>query len=166
MAIQEVISVLERLVEAHEQLIALSKSKRESIMSNDVDQLSKTMKQENKLIQTLLDLERERIAASARVLEESGIQAGGSVTLRQVMSGVSDHKQSLLLAELEDRLRVQLKELRASNDLNQQLIQHSIDFINLSIELIVPQHDDSYIYRNPSAYSQDNSGAGIYNKRV
>ncbi|WP_239615865.1 flagellar protein FlgN [Cohnella mopanensis] len=166
MAVDKVITVLEQLVEVHEQLIEIATEKRQGIMANDLDVLNRTIKSESKCIQRLSVLDRDRLAASAQLLNENGVKPQGGITLRQLYGVVFDPEQRSRLANLELQLKGHLNELRQRNELNQQLLRQSIDFVQFSIELIVPQADDSYIYKNPTGYSPDSSQAGIYNKRV
>lgn len=166
MAVNKVITVLEQLIEVHTQLIGIAKDKREAIMANDIDIINKTIKAESKWIQRLTELNQERMTVSLQLLKENGVKPQEGVTLRKLYGVIFNPEQRAQLSNLELQLKEQLNELRQRNELNQQLLQQSIDFVQFSIDLIVPQADDSYIYRNPAGYSQDSAKAGFYNKRV
>lgn len=166
MTVNKVITVLEQLTEAHLQLNEIAKDKREAIMTNDLDVLTKTMKSESKWIQRITELNQERIAVSVQLLQENGVKSQGDVTLRQLFGVVYSPEQRARLSDQELQLKEQLNDLRKRNELNQQLLQQSIDFVKFSIDLIVPQVDDSYIYRNPASNSNGSTKTGIYNKRV
>jgi flagellar biosynthesis/type III secretory pathway chaperone len=166
MAVNNVITVLEQLTEAHVQLNDIAKDKRAAIMANDLDVLTKTMKAESKWIKRITELDQARIDVSIRLLEENGVKSQRNVTLHQLFGVVYNLEQRAKLSNLERQLKEQLNELRQRNELNQQLLQQSIDFVQFSIEIIVPQPDESYIYRNPAEHKPGSSKSGMYNKKV
>lgn len=166
MAVDQVIEALEQLAEVHERLIELAHTKKAAIMANDIEALSRTTAAEAKCIARITELDRQREEGTVRALAEQGMSVGGEVTISRLYGVVFNPGQRTRLQQAEARLRERLDELKRLNGLNQQLLQQSIDFVQFSIELLTPQPDDDYIYRNPAAQGRDYMRAGFYNQKV
>jgi flagellar biosynthesis/type III secretory pathway chaperone len=166
LAVDRVIEVLEQLAEVHEQLIECAETKKAAIIANDIDALSRVTASESRLIARIAELDRQRHERSVQVFSDHGFNTSEGVTLNRLYGVVFNPDQRARLQQAEARLRERLERLRQLNDLNQQLLKMSIDYVNFSIEVLSPQRDDDYIYRNPAAHSRDYMRGGLYNTKV
>lgn len=68
MAIQDVISSMERLIELHTIMVSISEHKKHLIIKNQVEELSKLLTQETRGIKMIDEEERRRLEAVTRFL--------------------------------------------------------------------------------------------------
>ncbi|MCL7746741.1 flagellar protein FlgN [Halalkalibacter alkaliphilus] len=140
MSLNAVIQLIERLIEIHEKLYSMAKKKVEPIKKGDMPVLGALVREESKLIRMLQTTELMRGKVVRTFLLEKG-EVKEDATISDVMKLASaDEKKKL--DELQKKLRAQVKMLKEQNDLNQELIEESLRFVNLSLDLIVPHKED------------------------
>lgn len=147
---QALFDVLGRLKEMHRELYRLAMEKKDVLIHNDIDALQRITRQEQKWIKQVEEAEAERAAIVQSILKERGITLG-EPTLSDLVQTVTDpaHKQKLQ-QEREELLGI-VSELRQANQLNQQLLEQSLSFVQMSLDLLTGSPEDDYFYRNPSS---------------
>lgn len=148
MPVQTLIVALEKLTELHEELSALADRKREALVRNVVDEVSAIVNRETKLARAVEELLREQAEATSAFFRSKGFQPTRAVTVTELSRMVTDLAQKEALLAARDRLTAVIDVLKKKNDLNQQLIEQSLAFINYSIDLVAGP-DDELMYRNP-----------------
>lgn len=166
MTVSKVVETLNRLAEAHESLLQTGLEKKRAIIDKDLDTLMRIMRLETKLVKEITTLDLERVVASRRLMLEKGVKNRINTTYRQLMGVVFVPEERLQLQTVHERLERTLKELKQLNDLNQSLLNQSLDFIQFSIELFVSPEDESYTYKHPSTISSDSNRFGLYNTKA
>ncbi|MFF2889978.1 flagellar protein FlgN [Paenibacillus sp. NPDC057967] len=152
MTIQHIADNLNQLSERHEQLIESGLKKKQAIISKDLDTLMRIMRNESKLIKEISLLDDERASLSRKLMIEKGVKHRFNMSFKQLMSIVFNVDDRLLMQGVHRRLEEALIELRRINEINQALLNQSLDFIQFSIELFISPEDESYTYKRPTDY--------------
>ncbi|WP_100333209.1 flagellar protein FlgN [Bacillus alkalisoli] len=125
MSIQNITILLEKILTLHQRLLEQAVSKTELIKSGNPDELQSLLKEEQKLVQAIGQLEIERLKLMPN--------ADGTITtLIESTSGSDTNK----LAQLKEELTTIVLQLKEQNELNQQLLQQSLQFINVTMNTL------------------------------
>lgn len=129
----KLIMAMEKQLEIYTEVLAIAKSKRQVIIDNEIKALEKLTVKEQGLTLSLLKLEDIRQTIIDAFLKEKGI--GEVKDLRELMLYLEpeDQRRAELLRQ---RLVGTLAELKSHNDLNGQLIQQSLEFIEFNQNLM------------------------------
>ncbi|MCL1925122.1 MAG: flagellar protein FlgN [Defluviitaleaceae bacterium] len=118
-----------------EELLILSKAKRDLIVNNDIENLQSMTAAESAIVakNQKLDKTREDITADiATVLAEDAKE----LTITKIAELINDDKDKESLTKARDELDGILKDLKRQNDQNHELINVSLDFIEFSMNVI------------------------------
>jgi len=130
MDVQGIIDILAKQTRIYEKLFQLAKEKTEAIKVNDIDALNRITEQEQVHVAELQRLESERAGQM-----EKAAGGGGSLTLSELLQK-ADEKD--LLQKTAEELSGVLKKLKEVNELNQELLYQSLQFIHFSLSLVRP----------------------------
>lgn len=161
---QQLIETLEKLLILHKSLHQLAKQKTEVLKTGDTDALHNLLKEEKKHILAIQKFETERQKVSKEFLEKIG---GGDIQSLTISSciEVAEASEKEKLIELSSDLQAQLKDLKERNELNQLLLKQSLQFVNMSLDLLMPEID-TYNYERPGQAYQNNGGRSIFNSKA
>ncbi|MBB5173763.1 flagellar protein FlgN [Texcoconibacillus texcoconensis] len=148
MSIYELKSTLTSMVTVHESLLTIAKEKQTVVTNGDMPSLEALMKKETTHIHGLRKLEEKRQQATYAILAEEGL-VKENVTLTELMTILPPDEQDELHA-LQKQLTDIITPLQQQNELNQQLIEESLRFVNLSLDMVRPETD-------PGNYSRPNA---------
>ncbi len=127
---QALISLLERDNNLVEQLLALGEQKQLSI--NQGSKVATIAQQEQTLIDQLQQVESQR--------EELFDVIAPGLTLTEWLAQQSDAN----ISSLTDTLRENLAKLQSLNEINKQLLQESLAFVQFSLNLLVDDTPSTY----------------------
>ncbi|MEX2103862.1 MAG: flagellar protein FlgN, partial [Bacilli bacterium] len=147
--VELITNVFNELVEAHHSLHQLSEKKKDAIIKGNIDGLSEVVREEGKVVRQIGKLEVERIHSVSQYLQSIGISTEG-VTMNdlvKLLPSVDDKKK---LQELQGDLTDVIMKLQKANDLNQELLQQSLNFVNHSLDLFTETEPDQGTYGNPN----------------
>lgn len=162
MSLEKMIRSLEKLIEHQEGLNNVAVEKTDIIIKNDLEALQTILKQENKHIQIIQKLEAEIFKLSKEILGENGT-VEANPTLSAVIECVPDEQRECL-HELKERLAVKVLTLQQRNQMNQDLLEQSLQFINLSLDLLIPDMD-SFNY-NPTVQDEQKETHSIFDSKA
>ncbi|MBM7690884.1 flagellar biosynthesis/type III secretory pathway chaperone [Peribacillus deserti] len=146
MSAQNIITAMEKLVKLHKSLYDLAEKKTQIIKTGDMDALNKIMIDEQKHVKAIGMIERER---EQSVLEF--LQRNNSAELVPNLSsciGLAEDSEKETLNDLKQSLVESVLKLKVANYLNQQLIYQSLQFINLSLDMVRPS-PKAFNYEKP-----------------
>ena len=127
---------MEKLLKLHKSLYELAQKKTDIVKNADMDALNQTLKDEQAHIAAINILENDR-QKIARAL----VPGTEKPTMDDCLNMVDDDSREAL-----DHLRTELvdviSQIRQRNDLNQEMIYQSLQFVNLSLNLVAPQPED------------------------
>ncbi|WP_227394294.1 flagellar protein FlgN [Jeotgalibacillus aurantiacus] len=112
-------SLLEQLIELHQSLLDLALEKTVIIKSGDLQELQRIIKEEQKYIYSIQTIEKKR---------------------QQILTMPAD------IEETKSKLLSVILDLKAVNELNQELLEQSMQFVTLNLDLLMPQ-PDSFNYK-------------------
>ncbi len=146
------IQPLAKLLKLHRSLADLADRKTDIIKKGDMEALNLLVKEEAKAVQAIksADAEREQAAAA--------FSAGENLSLNDIL-GRASGKEREQLEGLHAALSETLHMLKLKNDLNQELVQSSLDYVHLSLDLLRPQPEQT-VYGRPDGKPQQNSQSG------
>lgn len=137
MSMKSIIEKLDKLTGIHQQLIQLSKGKTDLIKEGHVEKLQGHLVKERKLVQQLEKAENER----KKVVDEWFLENGHSLheaTVTNMLEKIQVESEKEALEEHAVQLAEAIVQLKQQEQLNMELIQQSMQFVQLSIDLLSP----------------------------
>lgn len=128
---------MQRLVELHERLLEVSKSKTEEIKHGDLDELSKLLIQERKQIQLISQKETERHEMVKAVFDEKQV-TDKEHTMTNLLTFVEEGNEKEQLEKVMSTLIDVIVLLRDVEKLNYDLMVQSMQFVQLSLDMLQP----------------------------
>jgi flagellar biosynthesis/type III secretory pathway chaperone len=164
--VQQLIAALEKQRAFHEELVDLAERKREALIRNGVDEVSAIVNRETKLMRAVEELLRQQSDATNAFFRAKGFQPTRAITVTELARMVTDPEEKESLQSARDRLSEAVAVLKQKNELNQQLLEHSLAFINYTIDLIAGP-EEGPTYSNP-AQQQGKTGkrSGYFDSRA
>lgn len=162
MPLEKMIRSLEKLIEHQEGLNEIAVEKTDIIIRNDLEALQTILKQENKHIQIIQKLEAEIFKLCIEISEKNGT-IDANFTLSTVIEYFPDEHQECLY-ELKERLAAQVLTLQQRNQMNQDLLEQSLQFINVSLDLLIPDME-SFNY-NPTVQDEQKEIHSLFDSKA
>jgi len=128
---------MKHLVVLHEDLIQLSNKKTEEIKQGDMEQLSKTLMDERKQIQAITQTEEKRQA----LVEDLFMKVNPDVeekTVTTLLAHIDNDEYKQQLEDVVALLIDAIVQLRQVEQLNQELMAQSMQFVQLSLDMLQP----------------------------
>ncbi|WP_102692935.1 flagellar protein FlgN [Rummeliibacillus pycnus] len=141
MSIDPLLSIMDKLEKMHKSLLKLSYHKTELIKVGDMDGLDQMLKDEQAHIAAISQLEQQRQKMVTDYLGAKGIAPSGLATVADVMEAADELQEKEKLEEVRKRLMLVIDRLKNQNDLNQKMIFQSLQFVNMTLDLLRPQPD-------------------------
>ena len=138
-----IIKELDKLIQLHRNLSELALKKTETIKCNDIETLNKLLQSEQKYIKAIDQIEKARQTEVEKLLQTKDIEEEN--LFQELLSIVSTSEKARLIEQREQLLQV-IHELKELNQLNQQLIYHSLQYINISFDMLRPQRQEDFNY--------------------
>ncbi len=129
------IGILTREKECCEALLAQSHKKKEALVQNDVAAIEAITSVELDLIQSMTDVEQERLAQTRRIAENLGIAE--ELTIHKMIE-LSDGAEAAQLKKLRDDLSSILEEQLRLNELNNSMIEAQLTYIDYMLNATTP----------------------------
>lgn len=133
-----IIVTLRTLIKLYTHLLQVSKQKTEAIKDYQLEPLEELLVTERKLIQQIEKAESKRYQAVEAWFdsnESSGTKRTITVMLEKL---AADDSIKTELERLSTQLRDLLTELKKQEELNQQLLAQSLQFVHLSLNMMNP----------------------------
>ncbi|MBB6453630.1 flagellar biosynthesis/type III secretory pathway chaperone [Salirhabdus euzebyi] len=137
MATQEIITVMTKLHSLHESLLTISKEKTVHLKSGDTTAFQATFVNERKHVQAIGQLEDKRQALTKQWFTQQGVQDANQ-TVSEMLSLISDSNEKEQLMKVYEQLVITIAELKQQEQLNRELTEQSLQFVELSLELLQP----------------------------
>ena len=159
MSAQHIIVALEKLVKLHKSFNRLALKKTEILKAGDTEALTALLMEEQKHMKAIAQTEQERVAATAALLPNQEQPATISTVIE-----FTNLAEATILEGLKEELTAEVERLKERNLLNQQLIYQSLQFINLSLNMVRPQAQNMNYGNNAAKPSK--SGLGLFDSRA
>ncbi|MGC5324888.1 flagellar protein FlgN [Brevibacillus sp. SYSU BS000544] len=146
--IDSLYDVLDNLLNLNRALYTLAVQKKDVLIKGDMDALVQMTQQEQKLIKAITTTEASRIQVINEIFAEKGLPLAEHTLLGLTKALTNVDQKSRLTKYREELIRI-VSELREANELNQQLLEQSLSFVNHSLDLFTDTPEDDFIYRKP-----------------
>lgn len=150
--------LLDNLIRLHKALYTLAIRKKDVLVKGDVDELLAIVRQEQKLVKGITAAETARLDVVKELSAEKGLSLQEGTLAELIKLTTSAEEKTRLTACRSELIRI-VTELRDANELNQQLLEQSLSFVNMTLDLLTDTPEDDYIYGKPStmdSYRQAN----------
>ena len=156
MSVDQLIGTMDKLLKLHQSLYRLSVKKTDIVKNGDMDALNQILKDEQSHIAAISKFENERQKFTEAILPKLK-----NPTITDCLNFI-DEENKETLEQLRTELFEVVMKIKEKNDLNQQLIYQSLQFVNLTLSLVAPQ-PENYNY-GPSAGKPNTPG--LFNSKV
>ena len=154
------VPIMNNLLKLHKSFYELSVRKTDIVKKGDMAALDQLLKDEQSHMAAINKLEQERVAETKRLLP-----AMEDASLLEVAEQFAPELKVHLLRVREELLEV-IEEIKVRNELNQQLIHQSMQFINFSRSLVAPQQKEIN-YGNPAGNKRKpEQSPGLFNSKA
>ncbi|KZE64236.1 hypothetical protein AWM68_14145 [Fictibacillus phosphorivorans] len=145
-------SLLERLFNAHHDLLALGERKTEVLKSGDMKALDVLLKEEDLQVKKLQVIEKDRMLKFA------------NVTLGDVLEQAEEPEKAKLVY-LQDQLIHTFDALKSRNELNQQLLEQSLQYVNMTLSMVQPTNEP-VTYGNSKKNGYTNQATSLFDSKA
>lgn len=125
---EELVQVLKEELEILYALKKLTYEKTDIIINNQVEKLEELTKREKELVESMIRVEKQRL----NLMDSWGVGVNTSIT--QVIENIPEGKEELI--ELKDELANILKDIQERNQINQELINDNLQWLDFNMNLI------------------------------
>ena len=132
--VYELMDTLEAQIVHFDELIAFSAEKKDVIINNETEALTKLTAGENAAANKLSKLDKARVSLMGDIANVVGRPEG--VTLTELCDLMKEQPEHGRLIELTSLTKEKLDSLKALNDQNKVLIENSLDYINFTINAV------------------------------
>lgn len=156
MSVELLISIMNKLLKMHKSLYELTVKKTDIVKKGDTAALDQLLKDEQAHMAAINKLEQERAAVSNVILPGASLQ--------EIAEANPEVKNQLL--QIKEELLQVIADIKERNELNQQLIHQSLQFINFSKSLVMPQEKE-FNYGPPAGKkAKPGQSPGMFNSKA
>lgn len=138
---QELTQIFQAMTTVHERFNEQALKKEEAIKKGDMAGLDQVLKDESALLQHLRKLENSRQHLILQWMNEKEL-VKENVTMEQLLPLLPE-KEREELSDWQKRLLIEIQKLKDQNELNRQMLEDSLRFVNLSLDAMHPQNQFS-----------------------
>ena len=147
MPINKILSSLDSLEKLHRSLLRLAYEKTAIIKNGDMVKLDQLLKEEQSHLAAIVQMDNQRQLAVTQYMTDQGRSVPINPTVADLL-GAAPEADKKSLEEARDRLLHAIHDLKWQNDLNQKLTYQSLQFVNLSLDMVRPT-TESVNYSKP-----------------
>ncbi|WP_243290285.1 flagellar protein FlgN [Bacillus sp. FJAT-47783] len=160
MATSTFIQTMEKLYSLHEELYEIATKKTDVLKENrDVSELKELLKEEQLCLKKIQQTEAERMKLTDERLK--GTEDKSLTALIERASG----SEKEMLENLQVRFLEMMTKLKAVNELNQQLTHYALQYINLSLDMMMPQ-ETTVTYSHPNQTKENRSQRSMFDSKA
>jgi hypothetical protein len=159
----QLLNVLEKMVKLQKSLYQIALNKTDVLKADDIEALGQLMKDELKHIKAIEMVNGEREQIQRRLAIELSLSPATITISDLLQSSILKDKESLKRLQLE--LVEQTKSLKEINEFNQQLLQQSLNFVNLNLDLVLGQQESSN-YTGNSSDEEENTNRSLFDSKA
>ena len=131
--VDQLVMALEKEEEIYQDILELSLNKKQAIIDGDVKNLEKIVNKEKALAMSLIKLDNIRVRIVNEILKENGVDSVENITeLSEYIDPLAKEK----ILNLKTKLNHVIKKVRNENELNKDLVEQQLDYIQFNIDLM------------------------------
>jgi FlgN protein len=157
------LNVLEKMVKLQKSLYQIALKKTDILKADDIEALGQLMKDELKHIKAIemVNGERERIQRQLAI--ELSLSPANITISELLKSSILKDKEGL--KRLQTELVEQTQSLKEINEFNQQLLQQSLNFVNLNLDLVLGQQELGN-YTDNSSDEEEGTSRSLFDSKA
>lgn len=156
--------MIHKLTSYHEQLLQISIQKTDFIKEANSEELVKVLVKERQLMQQIEQVESEREAFVTKFFVENDIQSEEK-TVTKLLTLIDNNEQKQTIEQAVTSLIEQIVLIREREQLNNSLLQHSMQFVQLTLEMIQPDSKNIH-YSERAESKQTPSNRSVFDSKV
>ncbi len=137
MSIKAINELLQTLTRIHEELLKVSKRKTDIIKEGSAEKLQAILVEERKYIKVLEQAEQNRKQVVEKWYTDKRLPLE-HMTITNMLEILTDKQEQQELEHMTVQLTKAITELKQQEQLNQALIQQSMQFVQLSLDMLNP----------------------------
>lgn len=138
MSTTTILATLNNLEKLHSSLLKLAYDKTALIKNGDMEALDQLIKDEQAHLAAISQMDVKRQGDVAEYLTNQGRSVPQNPTVADLIQAAPEAEKNTL-EEARDRLLHAIHDLKWQNDLNQKLTYQSLQFVNLSLDMVRPR---------------------------
>ncbi|WP_342512999.1 flagellar protein FlgN [Sporosarcina sp. FSL K6-1522] len=142
MSITTILTSLDNLEKLHRSLLRIAYDKTAVIKSGDMEGLDQLLKDEQSHLAAIMQMDGLRQQGVVSYLANQGRSTPANPTVTDLLDAVPEADKKSL-EEARDRLLHAIHDLKWQNDLNQKLTYQSLQFVNLSLDMVRPRPEST-----------------------
>ncbi|SHH20054.1 flagellar export chaperone FlgN [Tepidibacter thalassicus] len=153
--IDQFIAILSEELTINKKLLEISTQKKDVIINNDTKKLNQMVVQEQNSIKRIIHLEKLRGAVVSNIQKELGIEKIDNI--KDIVNKIDENKAS----EIENialNLKSVLKELEEKNNLNNKLLEVSLEYLELNLNLLTSRPEPKTYGKKAVEYNSRGTG--------
>ncbi|MDF2946832.1 MAG: flgN family protein [Bacillales bacterium] len=131
---------LRKLLDINQELLKLGQEKTEALKANNLQLLEEVIKNEQRCIAMMRFADEERTCAALAIFKGMELPTN-EPTINDCLAVITDTKLKEELYSLQNELLIVTSNLQNINDLNQQLLKQSLQFVNIMLDSLNPQRN-------------------------
>ncbi|SDK03863.1 flagellar protein FlgN [Sediminibacillus albus] len=165
MSVQPIVESLESITKLHESLLSLSIEKTECLKAGDTEKLQALLLKERKHVQAINQMEEKR-QQIVQIWSESNNVPTDKATVTGMLERMEDPQDKLDLESHFLKLTNVLVELKQQEKLNQELTKQSLQFIEISIDMMDPSLKNMNYGNTSQAKSQQTNKRSLFDSKA
>jgi flagellar biosynthesis/type III secretory pathway chaperone len=162
MSAEQLVTVMERLLDLHKDLLDKANQKTTIIEKGDMDALNTLIKEEQKLLPTINKFEQVRQQVVRSYLTPFHVEEE-NFTISTCLQYIDESNKGKLAFLREELLGV-AQTLQKQNELNSQLVKQSLQFIHMSLDMFYPKTPE-FNYGPPKQTGPSTSNS-LFNRKA
>jgi hypothetical protein len=142
MSITTILTSLNNLEKLHRSLLRIAYDKTAVIKNGDMEGLDQLLKDEQSHLAAIIQMDGLRQRDVAQYLTDQGRSVSLNPTVTDLLDVVPEADKKSL-EEARERLLHAIHDLKWQNDLNQKLTYQSLQFVNLSLDIVRPRTESA-----------------------
>lgn len=137
LSINDINESLQELTFIHEQLLNISEQKTEIVKDGSIEKFQAILVEERKYIKILeqAEIKRQKEVEKWYVDQQLPLE---NMTITNMLDTLTDEQEQQALEHMTIKLTKAITQLKQSEQLNQALIQQSMQFVQLSLDMLNP----------------------------
>lgn len=160
---KNLVQYMKVLISLHHSLNKLAVDKTEYVKKGDMQSLQDLLKEENKLISQVRKAESLLTSEAKTFLQHKGVEE--EAHLSNVLPYVDENEQGEI-NQLRDQLLKEMMKLKEQNELNQDLLQQSLQFVEVSLDLLQPDIEQFNYDRNEGTPQTNKPSRSIFDSKA
>jgi len=153
--VMDLVKILDKETQIYESLTEIARLKKDIILKNRIKELDMITQKEQAYIKAVVQLEKQRTEILKRIMKEKNIKIE---TITELYNHL-DEQDSRRLLDVQEKLQKNIFDLSNANKTNSDLINQSLEFIELNLELA------DFVESSGINYGDDASDKRIKGKR-